>query len=200
MYALPATCLAAPSLRVHVPCARNRAPLRNWKLKTSGTQAEVGMSCHAHPFSKRITRGVPVEIQNLLSLHSQFQCLGRRCHIVEMTLTLICGFQFVTAVFVVSLVERHTTTPQAAAMELRALVTSDLIRSRDLVQRLGNRLSKRLKALNRRAVDALVALGPDACVLALEMWHLEEKSPGFFIALNKDPPPPPPWTQRVRTT
>jgi len=156
-------------------------------------QAEIEMSCHAHPLSKSISQGAPLEIQNLLSLHSQIQCLGRRCHIDEVTLTLICGFQFETAVFVVSLVEQHTTTPQAAAIELRALVTSDLIRSRDLVQRLGNRLSKRLKALDRRAVDALVALGPDACALALEMWQLEEKSPGFFIALNRDPPPPPLW-------
>ena len=31
-------------------------------------QAEVCMSCHAHPFSKRISQGTIVEIQNLLSL------------------------------------------------------------------------------------------------------------------------------------
>ena len=86
-----------------------------------------------------------------------------------MSLTLICGFQFETAIFVVSFDERHKRTPQAAAMELRALVTSDLVRSRDLVQHLGNRLSKRLKALDKRAADVLVALGQVACVLALEM-------------------------------
>ena len=65
-------------------------------------QAEVGMNCHAHPFAKSISQGASVEIQNLLSLHSQFQCLERKCHIHELSLSLICGFQFVTAVFVVS--------------------------------------------------------------------------------------------------
>ena len=62
-------------------------------------QAEVGMYYHAHPFSKSISQGASVEIQNLLSLHSQVQCLERK---YELSLSLMCGFQFVTAVFVVS--------------------------------------------------------------------------------------------------
>ena len=65
-------------------------------------QAEIGMIYLALLFSKGISQGTSVVIQNLLSLHSQFQCLERKCHIHELSLSLICEFQFVTAVFVVS--------------------------------------------------------------------------------------------------
>ena len=61
-----------------------------------------GMYYHAHPFSKSISQGASVDIQNLLSLHSQFLCLERKCHIHEFSLSFIWYFQFVTAVFVVS--------------------------------------------------------------------------------------------------
>ena len=82
-------------------------------------QAEVGMNCRAHPFSKSISDGASVEIQNLLSLHSQFQCLGRRCHIHELSLSLIVGFQFVTAVFVVSAKSRLCADEQRSVESWR---------------------------------------------------------------------------------
>ena len=69
-------------------------------------QADVGVNCHEHPFSKSISQSASVEIQNLLSLHSQFQCLGRKCHIHELSLSFIWCFQFVTAVFVISVKSR----------------------------------------------------------------------------------------------
>ena len=82
-------------------------------------QAGVGMNCHAHPFSKCVSQGASDEIQNLLSLHSQFQCLGRRCHFHELSLSLFCGFQFVTAVFVVSAKSRMCADEQRSVESWR---------------------------------------------------------------------------------
>lgn len=70
-----------------------------------------------------------------------------------------------------------TITTEASSTEILALLKSDFFQERDRVQKLGNRLRRKLPGLSRKAVTYLVQLPPEAARQALQTWKVEETGP-----------------------
>eukprot|EP00930_Biecheleria_cincta_P016784 TRINITY_DN13537_c0_g1_i1.p1 TRINITY_DN13537_c0_g1~~TRINITY_DN13537_c0_g1_i1.p1 ORF type:complete len:1047 (+),score=207.07 TRINITY_DN13537_c0_g1_i1:58-3198(+) len=132
------------------------------------------------------------QLRNLLRLHSRLRDLQRRLPLAvsDVALSEICELQYETASFVIALFESHVNVnDEAAPIEFRSVLASDFIQTRDRVQRLGNRLAKRI-GLSRRAIDMLLNMPPQAALYALESWKLEEIVEGVFEIPRQDSPPP----------
>jgi len=134
------------------------------------------------------------DLRNLIRLHGRLRGLQQRFQMPDVAISELCRLQFETALFVVLIFERHmNVSVEAAPTEFRALISSDFIQARDQVQRLGNRLARRL-FLSKRAVDALVDLPPAAGMHALRTWKIEEIIPRVYEVsehLNAPQPPAP---------
>lgn len=117
------------------------------------------------------------DLQNLIRLHTRLRCLRQKFPIDDAAIAELCGLQYETAMFVILVFESHlAVSHEAAPTEFRALIASEFVQSRDHVQRLGNRLARRL-LLSKKAVDALTSLPPQAGILALSTWKIEEIIP-----------------------
>jgi len=134
-----------------------------------------------------------IPLRNLVRFHERLRRFIEKFQLHEQTVHVVCQLQYETAAFVFGMFEKHTgistVSPEAAAIEFHAIVASDFVQLRDKVQRLGNRLARRSRLLDRRAVDALVEMPPEAGLLALNTWQIEQSNPRKFTVLAPSPPP-----------
>jgi len=137
------------------------------------------------------------ELRNVIRLHMCLDIVKDRYPMSELAIIDLSKLQFETAMFIAHIFEKHLNVKAEAAMvELRALIASEFIQARDRVQRLGNRLARKL-GLSKKAIDALAELPPQAGEFALRTWNIEEVVPdvykvpeGLNICLRPPPPPP----------
>jgi len=121
------------------------------------------------------------DFRNLIRLHSRLGALRERFQIDDSIVAELMKLQYETAIFVIAILERHmSVSVEAIRTEFRALITSDFVQQRDQVQRLGNRLAKRLHGLGKKAICKLMDVPPEAGLLALQTWKVEEIVPHVY--------------------
>ncbi|CAE8616323.1 unnamed protein product [Polarella glacialis] len=126
------------------------------------------------------------QMLNLLRLYRRLRELRNKFPspslVTDASIIDVCQLQYETACFVIAVFESHIqVNSEAAPIEFRAVLQADFVQARDQVQHLGNRLARRL-ALSRRAIDSLLNLPPQAALLALQTWKLEEIIPRVYEA------------------
>mmetsp|Transcript_89754 Transcript_89754/g.187515 ORF Transcript_89754/g.187515 Transcript_89754/m.187515 type:complete len:962 (-) Transcript_89754:347-3232(-) len=121
------------------------------------------------------------DLANMVRLHMRLVTgIKERFPGCTVAIPELSKLQFETALFVANIFSKHSNVSAAGALtELRALISSEFIKARDRVQKLGNRLAKKLK-LSSRAIEALMELPPEAAEFALQTWKVMEETPENF--------------------
>lgn len=135
-----------------------------------------------------------INLRNVIRLYKRLHGVKSKLELDELTIDSFMRLQYETAMFTIGVFEKHVVVSRDAGwMEFHALVESFFICDRDKLQRIGNRLHKKVPAWTKKCSDALVELPLEAGELAINTLSFEEVSPHVFsLDLPRPRPPPPP--------
>lgn len=160
------------------------------------SSSEGEHEAHGSPLSPEHLAGAAglISLRNVIRLFKRLHNMRSKFEFDESSIDSLLKLQYETAMFTIGVFDQHMAVDgDAACMEFHALIDSVFISDRDKLQKIGNRLHKKVPAWTKKCSDALVDLPLEAGELAINTLSFEEVSPHVFsLDLPKPRPPPPP--------